>query len=933
VALMVLVGCDESPQEPEIPPLDLQYIQREWLIAQFLDPDPPDTLETDIHGTGELRVERKLGEMIIYPPGQGPEAKAEVFSSETGETYWVGAQAPTDSGPSIGGAAQLVQIQSFRKTSEDASLQYVVSETILEMLDDNGTVPTLDECPAQRNVFPIEEECGDMMVAAVDFDLEVLRYNYEPLEGANEINVDSIEVFHIIRGLADFYGFRENFLYRAMTYYQSDQPLWDRSDFDPIADPLGEDRGGQIRLRSAITIDIPLDSLPVGTLFDVTTVVSAQAYTRRQRESYVSAYFRDPLKAAGLSSTHKGLQSLDPLDGRPTVVGTPPCTGNATPPTGTLHFDTIDFREAERPNGRAWVTVARSGGSQGIATARFATSDGTAVAGSDYQSVETYVVFADGELGSRVALIPILSDTLIEDDETVQLTLTEIPGCGTLGTPATATITILDDDDPPEPPTYIVGGTVTGLIGTDLMLTNLSDDLVLSASGPFAFDREYVSGLPYDVRVATQPSAPTQVCTVSNGSGHVTDADITDILVDCVTPPPDDGGLDPGFGVDGKATTGSMRGASDMALQSDGKMVLVGGNLLARYDGSGNLDPSFGTDGEVTVRFNNVSGQLYGVAVQSDGRIVAAGRVQEPAGLTDLNVAVARFNGDGSLDAGFGVDGTVTTDFQGGADGAYDIVIQPDGAIVVGGLASVVGGADFAVVRYTADGALDTTFGIDGKVTTNIAGQTDLGYAMALQTDGKIVLAGGVANSGGTDPDVGLVRYAADGTLDTGFGVGGIVRIVTDNISDEAAGVAVQPDGKIVIAGLSRALGDTYRFLLMRLDGGGVLDPGFGGTGIVTDALSQDWDFGRGMALQPDGKIVIVGQTSNLSVPDFGIERFNADGTLDADFGTDGRLIVDFFGASDEATAVVIQPDGKIIVSGSAVNGTRVGVGMLRLVP
>lgn len=267
-----------------------------------------------------------------------------------------------------------------------------------------------------------------------------------------------------------------------------------------------------------------------------------------------------------------------------------PCTAGTTPGTRTIHFDTIDYTEPEQPSGMAWVPVTRSGGSQGIVAAQFNTSDGTAAAGADYETIETYVVFADGDLGSRVAQVPILADTLIEDDETVQLMLTQIPGRGTVGMASTATITILDDDDPIEPPTYTVGGTVAGLTGAGLVLTNLStDDLVISASGPFVFDREYASGLPYDVRVATQPTAPTQVCTVTKGSGAIVDADITDVTVDCVTPPPDDGGLDDGFGVDGKATTGTMRGADDMALQPDGKIVVAGSAVNGTRTGVGML--------------------------------------------------------------------------------------------------------------------------------------------------------------------------------------------------------------------------------------------------------------------------------------------------------------------------------------------------------
>lgn len=243
-------------------------------------------------------------------------------------------------------------------------------------------------------------------------------------------------------------------------------------------------------------------------------------------------------------------------------------------------------------------------------------------------------------------------------------------------------------------------------------------------------------------------------------------------------------------------------------------------------------------------------------------------------------------------------------------------------------------GGDFGVARYTSAGLPDPGFGTDGKVITNIAGRTDLGYAVAVQADGKIVVAGRVANTGGDNPDIGVVRYETDGTPDAGFGAAGIVRVVTPDTWDEVAEMAIQPDGNIVVTGRHQLLGETYRFMVARFDPLGNLDLSFGGTGIVTDAFSTDNDFAEGMALQADGKIIAVGQVGNLSGnPDFAIERFNTDGTLDMDFGTDGRLTVDFFGAPDVAYAVTVQADGKIVVAGAALNGVSTGVGLVRVLP
>src|SRR5690606_3553553 len=156
-----------------------------------------------------------------------------------------------------------------------------------------------------------------------------------------------------------------------------------------------------------------------------------------------------------------------------------------------------------------------------------------------------------------------------------------------------ATLTILDDDWPPTPdPTYTIGGTVSGLIGIGLRLTVNSTNDIEVGNGPFAFDREFPDRLPYTVRVGSQPTGPAQFCSVSNGSGAIDGADITNVEVSC-GPPIGSSGLDPAFGEGGKVYEGLPGGANDMAVQSDGRIVLVGGQRIARYHPDGTRDASF----------------------------------------------------------------------------------------------------------------------------------------------------------------------------------------------------------------------------------------------------------------------------------------------------------------------------------------------------
>ena len=181
--------------------------------------------------------------------------------------------------------------------------------------------------------------------------------------------------------------------------------------------------------------------------------------------------------------------------------------------------------------------MTREGGSSGAVSATVTTTDGTAD-GSDYASTTTTVNFADGDTTPRVVRLPIHHDLTDESNETITLTLADPRGCASIGERDTATLTIVDDDRPDVAErTFSVGGTVIGLEGDGLTLTHLGEQIA-PLNGPFNFTEELPDGFPYDVRVATQPSAPDQTCTVTDGSGTIAGADVGDILVDCVTSTP-----------------------------------------------------------------------------------------------------------------------------------------------------------------------------------------------------------------------------------------------------------------------------------------------------------------------------------------------------------------------------------------------------------
>jgi uncharacterized delta-60 repeat protein len=271
----------------------------------------------------------------------------------------------------------------------------------------------------------------------------------------------------------------------------------------------------------------------------------------------------------------------------------------------------------------------------------------------------------------------------------------------------------------------------------------------------------------------------------------------------------------------------------------------------------------------------------------------------------------------GTLDASFGTSGKATTDF-GIPAAARTLVVQADGKILAAGVAALNGGIDFALARYNSNGTLDTSFGTGGKVTTafDFPGNFDRVFTVAQQPDGKFVAVGSTVN---LFANFALARFNSNGTLDTSFGTGGIVTTAF-GVSAEATSVAFQADGKIIAAGFAN-LDGADDFALVRYNSNGTLDASFGTSGKVTTAfLIQGFSDAEvnSVTVQPDGRIVVAGHAYVGGAYDFALARYNSDGTLDTSFGTSGRVTTDFASANEQADSVAVQPDGKILGAGSA---------------
>jgi uncharacterized delta-60 repeat protein len=378
-------------------------------------------------------------------------------------------------------------------------------------------------------------------------------------------------------------------------------------------------------------------------------------------------------------------------------------------------------------------------------------------------------------------------------------------------------------------------------------------------------------------------------------------------LVDSATATP--GALDPGFGSGGIVTTTISSGstvATALAVQPDGRIVAGGETAvgsetefaLARYNLNGTLDASFGSAGKVTTAVGSGGSDIRALVLEPDGKIVAVG---EGSDGSQSDFALARYNPDGSLDTSFGTGGKVVTSIAANNGTTADAVaLQTDGKIVVGG--SNGDTSDFVLARYNPNGSLDTTFGTGGIVITAAGYLT----ALALQQDGKIVAVGG--------PRFTLARYNPNGSLDTSFGTGGTVRTDLTTGFVQANGVVLQPDGQIVVGG---TLGG--HFGLLRYSTSGTLDPTFGSmvTGFVLAA------FGQALVQQPDGKLVLAGYADGGTEPAFAVVRYNAtDGSPDPSFGS-GITTTPIGTHGGAANAVALEPDGKIVAGGVAETGSN----------
>jgi uncharacterized delta-60 repeat protein len=401
------------------------------------------------------------------------------------------------------------------------------------------------------------------------------------------------------------------------------------------------------------------------------------------------------------------------------------------------------------------------------------------------------------------------------------------------------------------------------------------------------------------------------------------------------------GSLDPTFDGEGiviTSVTGFNDAARSVAVQSDGKIV-VGGFysasneadfVVVRYNPNGSLDTAFDGDGIAIVSID-VFDSAQCLTIQPDGKIVVAGNAVNTA-TSFRGLALVRLNPSGALDTTFDGDGKVTAPY-GNFGFIRSVALQPDGKIVLAGNISDGVDSNSLFYRYNADGSPDTSFDGDGKAVVELSAFDDDMTAVAVQPDGKIVGGGfGILMRAPNvfEDDFMVVRLNTNGSPDTSFDGDGRLNTPIGPNLDRALGMALQSDGKIVLSGFTQDLSFNLDVATVRYNSDGSLDASFDGDGKIITPIGAGNDFGTSVKIQSDNKIVVGGFGSNGSNNDFAVIRYNADGSLDTSFDGDGKVLTPVGSADDQANAVAIQADGKILLAGTSRVGTNDDFSLVR---
>ncbi|MGQ9799126.1 MAG: T9SS type A sorting domain-containing protein, partial [Ignavibacterium sp.] len=386
--------------------------------------------------------------------------------------------------------------------------------------------------------------------------------------------------------------------------------------------------------------------------------------------------------------------------------------------------------------------------------------------------------------------------------------------------------------------------------------------------------------------------------------------------------------FDSGFGNNGiviPQIQSFKSGSWSVSIQSDNKIIIAGwayiyegspsNVLIARFLENGEPDTAFNSTGLFTIG-NSTWEDAFASTIQSDGKILVAGRYYNGRSWDFLLI---RFNEDGSLDSTFAQRGYTTKDYFGKDDRAFSIDVQSDGKILICGFAENLNW-DFAISRFNPDGSIDSTFGERGSTVLNIGSYNDVAFSIKAQQDGKIIVCGWTYIFGSWD--FALVRLNPDGSLDNTFGSNGIVTTDYNHLYNTSHSVAIQSNGKYVAAGYTEKPGSTDTdILIIRYNTDGSIDHSFGNNGLVLIDYNNADDFAWVVKVDQYDKIVVGGNVTINGSKILEVARLNSNGSPDISFAENGIFITQIWGSNEECRDLLIQPDGKILLTGHATDG------------
>jgi len=391
------------------------------------------------------------------------------------------------------------------------------------------------------------------------------------------------------------------------------------------------------------------------------------------------------------------------------------------------------------------------------------------------------------------------------------------------------------------------------------------------------------------------------------------------------------GSLDPTFATNGKFVYDN--GFNDLfhctAIQEDQKIIAAGVSYDAAYTATakvfrfmpdGSIDTDFATDGVFSYSLNNEA-NINDVVIKDNGKIILVGSTTD---YSNYKILILQLNDDGTLDNTFGTNGVVVQKISPASgpyeDFGYAVTLQSDGKILVAGRSDDLSYNGVpVVVRFNENGTLDTSFGTDGVAGITVTGIDNVFDCIALQEDGKIVVSGhyelGLQYFGML-----VARFDSNGTLDDSFADDGVFIDSFGDVDDEGYGVVINSEGKIIVTGFTATAEFVYSMLLMQLDSDGNLDMNFGTDGLVYSNFGN-YNAGSAITIQDDDKILIAGSSGELPPTgdsEMTVWRYNTDGTLDDTFGDEGISFIQFDSEYDEALGMVLQDDQKIVIAGKA---------------